>query len=415
MTLNQLKIPALFVWSFTISAIANAGIPVWSLIASQSYPPSATLFPPYESATVQYTVINNSSSPHSLYMVPIQGITPTVTGCSSSPSCIPGAEFCLPSKNSTCTLTLNINSAQLLSSVTKGPELCQYGQTKEGPSKQQCYIPENPLNITLSPSPTSYTQLTVSPRAVIPVNGGSGSLTVTNIGSATAYAVSADLSSLTCSTSYHDIIQNANACTSILAGDSCTLYFTSSTPCLAKGDIPIVGANISNRPTTALATSISDYLVFALSSPSSTLPQVVDNNNQDSGNWAINISISPTTNLFDGFANTANVYADDALAYVQKCISLTSTPTNAWYLPAICQMSATGDAGCTNSISNTINNLVQLGFIVFVDNNQLWSSSISDNVIKQSWAQFWNGTTSSQSSLFWSANNVGRCARSISY
>lgn len=412
MTFHQFKAQALLLFSFLLSAMTNAGTPLWSFTPSPLYPTSAVLFPPYESATVQYTVTNNSSSPHSLYMVPIQGITPTVTGCSSSPNCIAGAEFCLPGKNSTCTLTLSIDSSQLLGNVTKGPELCQYGQTKQGPSKQQCYTPANPLNITLASAPT--TTLSVSPNTIIPVKGASSSLTVTNTGEATAFAVSAQLSSLTCTTSSQDVIQDSTGCAVIPAGQSCTLNFTSSTPCLAKS-IPIVGGNISNNPTAALAFSIQGYLVFALSSDSSTDPQVVDNANLATGEWTTNNTATATTSLTDGYTNTAAVQSNFGVsAYVNLCYNKSSSPANAWYLPAICQMSVVNSgAGCTNSNANTIDNLVQLGFIVFIGNNQLWSSSISGT--NRSWVQFWSNTTTAQNSIQWFARDIGRCARSITY
>lgn len=413
MTLNQLKTQALFLVSFTLSTMTNAGIPVWSFIPSELYPPSAVLFLPYESGTVEYTVINNSRRPHSLDMVLIPGITSSVSNCSSSPSCIPGAELCLPEKDSSCTLTLSINSGQLLGNVTTGPELCQHGQTKDGQSKQQCYSPANPLHITLTPVPKFETVLAVDARAIIPVTntGTIVSLTVRNIGPNTAFGVKADLSSLTCTTSFLDITQNFSACNSIPAGQSCTLTFSSTTACLAKGGIPIVGANIANTPTTALAFSINDYLVFALSSPSSVQPQVVDAfNPYNSAIWGSGTT-NPTTTKTDGETNTTNILTTlgtNASAAYDKCLNKTNGP---WYLPAICQMGGAGlGAGCTNSNDNTIDNLVQLEFINLT--TRYWSST--SYIAGFAWTQVWKPGPGLDSQIYlnWGGSYYAMCAKS---
>ncbi len=110
----------------------EAGSPVWTFTpltdTSVSVPANGT-------TTIQYQVTNQSRKSHSLVMRPITGITQTTTGTDICPN-----PFTLPSKGSSCTLSLQVHGSQLTHSITDGPIVCQQGSTL------QCYRP-NPSHV----------------------------------------------------------------------------------------------------------------------------------------------------------------------------------------------------------------------------------------------------------------------------
>tara|TARA_R110002126_G_scaffold123850_1_gene265728 strand:+ start:1209 stop:2489 length:1281 start_codon:yes stop_codon:yes gene_type:complete len=101
-----------------------------------------------ETATIQYTVTNQSMVPHTLEMTPIPGISQTTTAghCASS--------FTLGYHES-CTLTLVVTGSALSGNVSGGPKTCEQGNSL------QCYQPnlEDLLNITLAPSFNNFAYL----------------------------------------------------------------------------------------------------------------------------------------------------------------------------------------------------------------------------------------------------------------
>jgi len=168
----------------SLSALLHAGSPVWTLTpltaTSISVPANGT-------ATIQYQVTNQSAKSHSLVMTPITGITQTTTGAG-----ICSNPFTLPSRGSSCTLSLQVNGSQLIHSITDGPIVCEQGSTL------QCYkpSPSNVLNIsatcvsndtTLTASVSTLglsvnntglnTALTGTPRLITITNSGSNSAT----------------------------------------------------------------------------------------------------------------------------------------------------------------------------------------------------------------------------------------------
>ncbi len=126
---------------FSMSAPALALTP-WSLV-----PITATTIavPSNATATVQYTVTNNSVT-HTLVMVPIAGISQTTTGAG-----ICSNPFTL-STGASCTLSLQVNGSALTTNINSGPQVCQQGGDGQ-PSPQECYQPASQaasLNITAS-------------------------------------------------------------------------------------------------------------------------------------------------------------------------------------------------------------------------------------------------------------------------
>ncbi|QIB25707.1 DUF1566 domain-containing protein [Legionella pneumophila] len=121
-----------------MASTACAGNPLWTLD-----PLTATTIEisPTGTAIVQYLVTNQSKNPHTLAMLPIQGVTQITTG-----SGICANPFMLPTKGSSCILSLRINGAQLTKPINDGPVVCQGG------NPNQCYRPnaEDVLRITKS-------------------------------------------------------------------------------------------------------------------------------------------------------------------------------------------------------------------------------------------------------------------------
>jgi hypothetical protein len=135
--IQLIKNNILMVFLLTITTLSYAGTPVWTFT-----PLTATSIsvPGNSTATIQYQVTNQSAKSHSLVMTPITGITQTTTGAG-----ICSNPFTLPSKGSSCTLSLQVNGSQLTHSITDGPIVCEQGSTL------QCYkpSPSNVLNINI--------------------------------------------------------------------------------------------------------------------------------------------------------------------------------------------------------------------------------------------------------------------------
>ncbi|KTD65307.1 hypothetical protein Lsan_0823, partial [Legionella santicrucis] len=141
--MQRLRITQLFITvsAFLVMAMAHAGNPVWTFESVVGFPPTATV-DKMGSATVKYTVTNQSSRKHTLVMLPQKGISQT--------------QPCQLAPKGTCTLTLNVNgSAVPASGISSGPALCQVNPNGT-PNPSQCYRPNqgNELHITVTTGPT---------------------------------------------------------------------------------------------------------------------------------------------------------------------------------------------------------------------------------------------------------------------
>lgn len=136
-----------------MSTAIHAATPVWTF-----KPLTATRIsvPVTGTATVQYTVTNQSHKSHTLFMKPIQGIQ--ASGCATP---LAGHQ--------SCTLTLSISGSKLQGDVSGGPILCEQG------NPNQCYQPSrgNSLAIQRTQTPPvqqySVTSTAGSNGSVIPV------------------------------------------------------------------------------------------------------------------------------------------------------------------------------------------------------------------------------------------------------
>ncbi|HLB57829.1 MAG TPA: hypothetical protein VJL60_03340, partial [Gammaproteobacteria bacterium] len=193
------------------------------------------------------------------------------------------------------------------------------------------------------------------------------------------------LPTMTCTASQSNITKDASHCATIppvgsSSSNTCTITFSSTTACLAENNIQITGDNIASpHPTTALAFSMGGYLVFALNSPSSADPQVIDSDDLAIIKWGSgNVT---GTMMTDGALNTgliATAYGLGATSSAVSCYNSLNggAVQGTWYLPALCQM-LPNHPSCSNDENTTIAHLNQLGFINL--SNLYWSSTQADN------------------------------------
>lgn len=141
----------------------QAGIPTWTFAPVSGYPSSVSVNDT-GSATIKYTVTNQSSKSHLIQMRPIPGIISS--GCSS-----------VLQYHQSCTLTLAVNGSTLKGNVFGGPVLCN----RSNPN--QCYQPsqEHSLAIQLIKKPpiqqytitsSAGTDGSISPNGTQTVNAG---------------------------------------------------------------------------------------------------------------------------------------------------------------------------------------------------------------------------------------------------
>ena len=291
------------------------------------------------------------------------------------------------------------------------------------------------------------TTITVDTTGIIPVNAGSGSIVVTNTGTATAHHVSASLPG-----SWSHVTQDSSGCTTIApSGGTCTLTFTSTVPYVAAGNILVTGDNIATPATTALAFSIHDYLVYAVLSESTA--QVVANSDASdtSGvSWSITdhfipgiteTSTSPPDACnggTDGACNSGQIISDQGTPFSNYaaglCQQITtdntgSIPQGTWFLPSICQLNSNANSGgsesgsaCNISTPSIYTNLFSLGFLADLSTGgssdslgNYWASTEhSGDGSVYAWVQNFGGENNSFTAP--KAFTLGiRCVRTIDY
>ncbi|KTD64252.1 hypothetical protein Lsan_0947 [Legionella santicrucis] len=180
-------------WSFGVSifcfiTMAQAGKPLWTFTPDKNFPPKISVSTT-GTATVLYTVANNSSKPHNLVLKPQVGISQN-TPCTLGPK---------GSGNATCQLTLTIHGSELpASGIAGGPALCQ--ENPDGsPNFNQCYQPNQAdvLTVTVAQAgpllSTSTTNLALSVTGLTLnslLSGQPRVITITNTGNSSASGLS---------------------------------------------------------------------------------------------------------------------------------------------------------------------------------------------------------------------------------
>lgn len=271
------------------------------------------------------------------------------------------------------------------------------------------------VNVTCMPSPT--TTISVSPTATIPATlAGTAynTLTVTNSGPNPALNVQVLLPP-----GWTAVTQDASACTSIPAGGSCNIIFSSTLPYVAQNKIIVTGSNILTPPTIAIAFTVQGFLVWQVTETAGAIvSQVVDTADLPTTvQWGNNV-ITGATDMFNGAMNTTTINStagigDSAAVHCFNNTSGGATP-GTWYLPAVCQMGgARQNAGCPG-LANINSNLIQnkgFGGFAFLP-SVYWSST----EISQTQAWFESFTFSGTSPQLMANKNIPalvRCARSL--
>ena len=140
-----------------ITTTIHAGIPVWSFSPNGS--PAVTVSAT-GTATVSYTVTNNSKKPHQLVL---SSKTPTGISQMGGPCVLAAKSPANP--NPTCIVTLSINGSALpANNLSGGPSLCQTNSNGTA-NTNQCYQPDpnDILVITRTTTPGATTLSTSVP------------------------------------------------------------------------------------------------------------------------------------------------------------------------------------------------------------------------------------------------------------
>ncbi|RAP36641.1 hypothetical protein B1207_07500 [Legionella quinlivanii] len=179
--------------SIFITTVVHAGIPLWSFSPNGS---PVVFVSATGTATVSYTVSNNSQKPHRLVL---SSDTPTGISQAGGPCVLAARSPVNP--NPTCILTLSINGSALpANNVSGGPVLCQ-ANFNGTPNPNQCYQPSSgdtlvitriaaPDTTTLNAAP-SVLGLSVKNTALNPaLTGNSRQITIKNTGTNEARGLS---------------------------------------------------------------------------------------------------------------------------------------------------------------------------------------------------------------------------------
>jgi predicted RNA-binding protein with TRAM domain len=279
---------------------------------------------------------------------------------------------------------------------------------------------------------TNLTTVTASSTGTIPVNGASGSITITNTGTTyTAYNVSAILPG-----GWSGVIQDSSGCASLAPnGGTCTLTFTSTTPYVAQGNISITGDNLASSPTTTLAFSMDGYLVWSVPTASTAIV-LASSDASSSQEWSptygniagiTETSMAPPCNgATDGACDTAQIevfYGTPYTTYAAGlCDEITSDNTGTvtmgtWYLPSICELGGAGQgAGCSSGMATIDANLMQLGFGGLNADAYWGSTEFAATPTLYAWAEYFTaGGVSFQLAINKIAQFGTRCVRSMTY
>lgn len=227
--------------TFLLSALtAYAASPVWTF---QPLTDTKFTLTNSQTATVNYSVTNQSNKTHTLVATKVKGID--VSGCTAP---LAGHQ--------TCTLSLQINGSQLAGSVIGGPELCALG------NPMQCYHPSqaNQLEITLTTQPPSTFSVTPSgdgnelftPSTPQTVN--SGSTQQFNVTANTGYTLG-PVGGTCPAGSFSGSTYTTGAITS-----DCTVQFTATINQYTL--TPVAGANGSISPSTPVTVNYNGSSTF---------------------------------------------------------------------------------------------------------------------------------------------------------
>lgn len=340
----------------------QAGVPLWTFT-----PLTATSISigSNETATIQYRVTNQSEKSHTLVMTPIAGITPTTTGPT------PCETFTLPTRGSSCILSLQVNGGLLTHSITDGPDVCEQG------SKLQCYRPSasNGLNIGIGTN-----EYTIGGT----VSGLSGTVVLQNNGTDNEIVISDG--AFTLSTAIAEGSPYAVTVFTQPQGQTCTV---------TNGSGTVGTANISNVAVTCVTnattlTSSVSTLALSVYNPALNTAlagkqrQITITNTGSVAATSVTYSLSPT--LPSGTTVNSNCGTIAPSASCVLIITPGSTPSAAPgnISPTPITLSIAGTN--TNTLTPTFNILTygsvyQSGYVYSVDDSTSATNSIGGKVV----------------------------------
>lgn len=226
-----------------LMASVQAGIPVWTYSAPN---PAQVTVSAGSSATVQYTVTNQSTRTKNL-------ILKATPGLSASPCYLAG-------KGSSCTVTLTVNGSQIPEQgLHAGPIMCEQG------NPNQCYQPGagNVLNVVKGNSPpVTDAVISLNPSSVTFTAGDTSSLiTLTNTSSIVANGLNITPSA--------NLSLASNTCGATLAPQASCQFSVTSTVVSTGNSVSIHGSNTNSvvLGVTVTAASNTTLSVTAITSP----------------------------------------------------------------------------------------------------------------------------------------------------
>lgn len=345
--IQWIKNNILMVFLLTITTLSYAGSPVWTFT-----PLTATTLsvPSNDTATVQYTITNQSSKLHTLSMQSIQGITQITTGLG-----ICGNPFILAAKAS-CTLSLQVDSSQLTTPINDGPIVCEQGSTL------QCYRPASNdiLHITQASAITDATITVTGSPLTLTTNGPTGTLTINNT-SLTVVATNIT-SNFTGTALDGNVTETGNTCANVAPQSSCTLTYTPGSTVVTQTSFPIQGSN-TNAVTAAIQIDpgITISAVNPSSGPASGGTGVTLTGSGFTGATSLTFGGTPATSL--NVVNSTTVTAVTPAHATGAVDVVITTPSGSWtktngftYLTtAVGQSAYGGKIACLNG---GLNNLI---------------------------------------------------------
>lgn len=438
----------LIISTFCFITTVQAAVPSWSFTPDTSFPPTASVSST-GSATVQYTVTNNSSKEHSL-------IIRSTPGVSQKQPCLLGPKG---SASSTCTLTLTVTGSRLpASGIFGGPVLCQ-ANPDGTPNPSQCYQPNKADSLAfrvlqstpiLSASSQNIALSIKDPSTNSALTGHPRQITITNNGDTPATGLFINFPSWPLGTTVDT--SSVEACSNgatLAVGGSCTITITpgpnattgTGDAACTTGIAPIPGvvsvtANNANQTKTSVA--ILGYgciyqggFLFSVDDDYSDYPKSVsiggkvaatvdqippspyptgifwDSSTGCTSGSFLNCyttnadSESNGTNLQNGntyliYQTLTTTYSEPATSYAAGLCTGTISGYTDWYLPAICEMGYGANSGMINcgtstapTIQNMQSNLIDIG-----------NTDIAKLTLGNPAGNYWSSTEYSQYSVW---------------
>lgn len=367
-----------------LSSLLQAGQPLWTFTPDASYPPTVSVAPG-ETATIKYTMTNQSTKTHTLVMTPIAGITQVTTAGNCSNPFVLG-------NHQSCILTLQVDGNMLPGNIFGGPQVCQQG------NQLQCYQPSfsDTLHITKVANNSAGITVTPSTLALITNSQTPGYLTVTN----SSTTVTATNIAATLPPDWSDVTEDASQCLSVAPSASCQLSFTPGATSHSPESVSIKGSNtnevfatisVNSPSSTTLSTSLSTLTL----AQSGNARQITITNVGSSPAYNVSYSASPALPA----GTTVTPANCGTLAATGTCVLMITPGSNptADNTPSVLSTQGTNTNTVTSDIYVlTLGSIYQQGYLFSIDDTTAPDGSIGGATAsltdQSSGIQWYNGT-----------------------